>query len=1384
MTDLRRISSYVLWALAIVSGLAVTALALMYVQFESERQAGSRMRDLYSPLVVSADRIEVQATELALAFSDLLAAAELSVDPVRIRSATQRFVDRSVVDFAALDQNFSRVARLLRKLPDSRLIPVLNRSRTTYANLVEWRDRIDQGTWTPAQAARLRLGVSVFVDRIHQMRKLFVVEHQNQMARESDLRQKNRRNQQLLLAIVLALGAASIFYFTRHINRLVAAHENLRSSLKSSEAKLRRAQRLAKLGQWELDLTTDKLEWSDETFEIFGVNRANFTGNQDNFLAILHDDDRKVVRERLASIAEFKGAFSSEYRIFRANDGALRYIRGWAEVEYDEAGRPRRVIGTLQDVTDSERAKVELQEREARLRTAERVARIGHWEWDAKKDRIIWSDQMYEIFGLDRDQFIGTRESGRNRVHPNDRAHVRGRIDAVLSTGEPATYDYRIVRGDGEIRHVQAFTEVVERRRSGAPLRITGTVQDITESQAAKLALEASEASLRNAQRIARLGNWDWDIANNAFRWSEQVYSIFGVPKGDFGETFEAVLDAVYPDDREIVKQAVEKSLGDGQPFSLEHRISWPDGTLRVVQAQAEVSRDSDGNALRMSGTVQDITEGYEIKKALEAREAELRLITDHLPVLIAYVDKDGYYQFANRVCCQWYGRPREEIVGTHVSELLDSERVSLLHKVLTGERVTIERRFPYGDSEDRDVIADIIPHVTENGQIAGAFILTTDISEYKRAAKLTERFGKIIESSTNEVYIFEAETFKFIHTNRAAQQNLGYTMEELRGLTPVDLGVAYTQDMFGDLIGPLVAGAGDEVHIETVHRRKDGSLYDVEIRLRLSREETPPVYVAIVQDITERHKAEEALRRSAQNFRDLVDRASQGILIYRRGCVIYTNQVAAEILGYDLPDLIGIPLTAFVPENQRVDLKKTLEKGHFGPFESKALRKNGTLVPVDVGLSKIVWDGIPAGQIILTDISARKEAEEKLRHAQRMDAVGQLTGGLAHDFNNLLAIVIGNLDILLEKIVDQPALLDLGTTARHAAARGADLTRRLLAFARQQPLNPVTVDLNQRVREIMDLFEHSLGQSVRVEADLSPDLWPTTVDIGEFETTLLNLAINAQQAMPEGGKIVLRTANVEIDEEFSVRDRIISVGHYVMVTVSDSGMGMTPEVLDQALEPFFTTKGIGEGTGLGLSTVYGFVTQSGGFMDIKSTPGAGTTVELCFPKATRTRSRASTAPQEETAENPRGHRVLVVEDDAAVRQLAMLMTRELGYAVLAAADADEALDILKTTEGIDVLYTDIMLGGDLNGCELALGATKLRPGLKVLFTTGYAEKAISLKARLAEGQDIVPKPCSKTELARRLSRLLTPEAKAGAKRGPGNKGGKRSAKRAARNMR
>jgi signal transduction histidine kinase len=384
-----------------------------------------------------------------------------------------------------------------------------------------------------------------------------------------------------------------------------------------------------------------------------------------------------------------------------------------------------------------------------------------------------------------------------------------------------------------------------------------------------------------------------------------------------------------------------------------------------------------------------------------------------------------------------------------------------------------------------------------------------------------------------------------------------------------------------------------------------------------------------------------------------------------------------------------------------------------------------------------------------------RKVAEEALRQAQKMEAVGQLTGGIAHDFNNLLTVVVGNLDIAERALANSniPKAQRNIASAFLGAQRAASLTHRLLAFSRRQPLQPQVVDLNALVAGMSDLFKRTLGESIRVETILAEDLWNTRADPNQLESALLNLVINARDAMPAGGRLTIRTANRTLDEDYAAAHAEVVPGDYVLVSVSDTGTGMPSEVLERAFEPFFTTKDIGQGTGLGLSMIYGFVRQSGGHVKIESEPGRGTEVKIYLA---RTLARAvPQAPNGQPA--PRatsGETILVVEDDANVRAYSTESLRSLGYRVVEAQDAPTALKQLDAHPDIRLLFTDVGLPG-LNGRELADEARLRRPGLPVLFTSGYTHDAVIMSGAQGEGVQLLTKPFTVEQLASRIRQAI-----------------------------
>ena len=381
-----------------------------------------------------------------------------------------------------------------------------------------------------------------------------------------------------------------------------------------------------------------------------------------------------------------------------------------------------------------------------------------------------------------------------------------------------------------------------------------------------------------------------------------------------------------------------------------------------------------------------------------------------------------------------------------------------------------------------------------------------------------------------------------------------------------------------------------------------------------------------------------------------------------------------------------------------------------------------------------------------------REHAEERLFQSQRLEALGQLTGGVAHDFNNLLTVVSGNLQILEERL-DDPFSLKLAKAAMRATGRGADLTRKLLAFSRRQTLQPRSIDVGQLLDSLADVLRRTLGARIDIHTICDPDLPQAKADPGMLDTALLNLAVNARDAMPEGGRLTLEAHRESLDADYASRHAEVTPGEYVEISVSDNGTGMPPEVLARAFEPFFTTKDSGKGSGLGLSLVYGFVKQSGGHIAVYSELGIGTTIRIFLPVVS---GRSLADARSEDVEIRGGtETVLAVEDDEAVREVAVEFLRRLGYRVLEAADADEALAVLEREPGIDLLFTDVVLRGQVNGPDLAREAIRRRPGLCVLYTSGYARNAMPMQNELDGRIELLSKPYPIGQLARMVRRAL-----------------------------
>jgi len=388
-------------------------------------------------------------------------------------------------------------------------------------------------------------------------------------------------------------------------------------------------------------------------------------------------------------------------------------------------------------------------------------------------------------------------------------------------------------------------------------------------------------------------------------------------------------------------------------------------------------------------------------------------------------------------------------------------------------------------------------------------------------------------------------------------------------------------------------------------------------------------------------------------------------------------------------------------------------------------------------------------------DITERKAMEQQLRQAVKMEAVGQLTGGVAHDFNNLLGVIIGNLDIAAEHAASDPTLRETIQEALGGALRGAELTRRLLAFSRNQPLQATIVDLNHGLPQIATMLRRTLGEEIVVELHPGTKLWPVKVDSAQLEEAILNLAINARDAMPKGGILSIETNNTHLDSDYAARHAEVAAGDYIQLSISDTGIGMTPQVIERCFEPFFTTKGAEKGTGLGLSMVYGFVKQSGGHIKIYSEIGHGTTVKIYLPRAGSGMVGKARSDTADAAESRGSEIILMVEDNKDLRTVTVKQLADLGYRTLEAASAKEALQMLAAHPEIDLLFTDIIMPGGMTGTELAREARRLYPKLRILLTSGYTARAMANGFHDIEGLELLNKPFRKRDLAQKLRSVL-----------------------------
>ncbi|MDA9499708.1 PAS domain S-box protein [Bradyrhizobium sp. CCBAU 11357] len=492
---------------------------------------------------------------------------------------------------------------------------------------------------------------------------------------------------------------------------------------------------------------------------------------------------------------------------------------------------------------------------------------------------------------------------------------------------------------------------------------------------------------------------------------------------------------------------------------------------------------------------------------------------------------------------------------------------------------------------------------------------------------------------------------------------------------------------------------------------------------------------------------AQRAMRESVARLTAIVETAVDGVILFdAQDRILLFNPACERLFGYRADEVMNRNVGMLMPE---ADAARHFAIGG----EAIGLRKDGTTFAMDLSVGQARQDGELIFVGIVHDLTARKLTEQQLRQAQKMETVGQLSGGIAHDFNNLLTVIIGNAEHLSEQLKARPDLKRFAEDICQSGEQGAELTQRLLAFSRRQLLRPQTIDCRGLLDSMFKLLKRTLREDIEIRTSSGPGTVLAFADRAQLESAVLNLALNAQDAMPSGGHLTLATELVTIDDDRALHPEV-APGSYALISVTDDGEGMTPEITARAFEPFFTTKEVGKGSGLGLSMVYGFAKQSGGHVSIYSEAGLGTTVRIYLPRANTGGSQADLPDGEDKA--PRGYEtILIVEDDPFVRSSVIRRVEALGYRVVAAVNGKDALQQLQGDPGIDLLFTDIVMPGGMSGWDLADQARRLRPGLPVLFTSGYALETLVEQGRARAQAIVLTKPYRKVELAQRLRDAL-----------------------------
>jgi len=999
----------------------------------------------------------------------------------------------------------------------------------------------------------------------------------------------------------------------------------------------------------------------------------------------------------------------------------------WLDLDYspirDESGKPFGVFVTVIETTKKLLAERALRAREADLARAQQIGGVGGVEVDLLngfKNRR--SPEYLTIHGLPPEAANETHEDWVRRLHPEDRERVEKQfLEAVKGNVRDYFSEYRIVRpSDGEERWISVRAHI-ERDQTGVALRLVGTHIDITDRKRIENALREETRALEILNKTGAQISAEHDLNKVVQAVIDAGVALTGA---QFGAFFFNLIDE------------------SGESYTL-YNLS---GVPRANFEKFPMPRKTEVFAPTFDGTSIVRSDDILADPRYGKNDPHFGMPEGHLPVrsylAVPVISRNG------------------EVLGGlffgHAQPNVFSDRSERLMTGLAGEAAV---------AIDNNRLFQAAQHELNERRLTE-----------KALRESEERFRLIANSAPVPMWVSELAG-KRAFINQAYMEFLGVGYEE--GLV-YDWRKSLHPDEIPRILKEQVAGESSRKPFSLEMRVRNAQGEWRWVRSQSQPRWSPTGehigFIGVAHDITASKQAESRLRHENLALEDVVaqrtrerDRiwsVSKDLMVVAdfQGVWKQLNPAWTETFGWTEDELLNRTSEWLEHPDDRAKTKAETEKLAKGfrttRFENRYRHRDGSY-------RWLSWTAVPDEDLIFAvarDVTAEKEAqealritEEALRQSQKMEAVGQLTGGIAHDFNNLLQGIVGSLD-LVQKRASQGRIHEIDRFiggAMTSANRAAALTHRLLAFSRRQPLAPKACSVDLVLASMEDLLRRSMSEQIWIDIRREDELALTYIDQNQLENAILNLAINARDAMPEGGKVTIAMRNVVIDDPARAKALDITSGHYVEIALADTGTGMTADVLERAFEPFFTTKPTGQGTGLGLSMIYGFARQSNGTVVIESSPGAGTTVRILLPE--HKGSTEIERQESQTAEMPKadhGETVLVVEDESIVRSLIVEVLDELGYKAIEAVDGPSGLEILQSNRQIDMLITDIGLPG-LNGRQIADAALVKRPDLKILFMTGYAENAALANGVLESGMEMITKPFPMDTLAKRIREII-----------------------------